>query len=164
MSIAAFRVAMATNKPRNGSMILDMTFLPPRGRAKLPDFHRPPPSVRPTPRARLPAGPALAARAAILGRLTRPPERGVVAGMETVFDTLAYTRRLTQAGVEAKHAEALTDALRAAFSEGVATKADIARLEARMDALEANMRAMQWVLGLIAALCVMMAARLFGVL
>ena len=36
--------------------------------------------------------------------------------MDTVFDTLAHTRRLTQAGVEAKHAEALTDALRAAFS------------------------------------------------
>ena len=84
--------------------------------------------------------------------------------METVCDTLAYTRRLTQAGVEAKHAEALTDALRAAFSEGVATKADIARLEGRMDALEANMRAMQWVLGLMAALLVMMAARLFGVI
>ena len=95
--------------------------------------------------------------------------------METVFDTLAYTRRLTQAGVEDKHAEALTDALRAAFSEGVATKADIARLEARMDAqdakldaldakLDANMRAMQWVLGLMAALLVMMAARLFGVI
>ena len=99
----------------------------------------------------------------------------MVAGMETVFDTLAYTRRLTQAGVEDKHAEALTDALRAAFSEGVATKADIARLEARMDAqdakldaldakLDANMRAMQWVLGLMAALLVMMAARLFGVI
>ena len=95
----------------------------------------------------------------------------MVAGMETVFDTLAYTRRLTQAGVEDKHAEALTDALRAAFSEGVATKADIARLEgrmdalgARMDALDAHMRAMQWVLGLMAALLVMMAARLFGVI
>ena len=59
-------------------------------------------------------------------------------------------------------------ALRAAFNEGVATRADIARLEARMDAqdakLDAHMRAMQWVLGLIVALLVMMAARLFGVL
>ena len=106
----------------------------------------------------------------------------MVASMETVFDTLAYTRRLTQAGVEDKHAEALTDALRVAFSEGVATKADIARLEGRMDAqdakldaqdakldaldakMDANMRAMQWILGLMAALLVMMAARLFGVL
>ena len=111
----------------------------------------------------------------------------MVAGMEAVFDTLAYTRRLTQAGVEDKHAEALTDALRAAFSEGVATKADIARLEARMDAqdakldaqdakmdaqdakldaldakLDANMRAMQWVLGLVVVLLVTVAARLFG--
>ena len=51
--------------------------------------------------------------------------------METAYDTFAYTRRLTQAGVEDKHAEALTDALRVAFSEGVATKADIARLEGR---------------------------------
>ena len=33
-----------------------------------------------------------------------------------------------------------------------------------MDALEASMRAIQWVLGLIAALLVMMAARLFGVI
>ena len=33
-----------------------------------------------------------------------------------------------------------------------------------MDALDANMRAMQWVLGLMAALLVMMAARLFGVI
>ena len=113
----------------------------------------------------------------------------MVSGMETACDTLAYTRRLTQAGVKDKHAEALTDALRVAFNEGVATKADIhgvksdiARLEARMDAqdakldaqdakmdaldakLDANMRAMQWVLGLIVALLVMMAARLFGVI
>ena len=99
----------------------------------------------------------------------------MVAGMETVFDTLAYTRRLTQAGVEDKHAEALTDALRAAFSEGVATRAraDIARLESRMDAqdakldaldakLDANMRAVQWVLGLVIVLLVTVAARLFG--
>ena len=111
----------------------------------------------------------------------------MVTGMETVFDTLAYTRRLTQAGVEDKHAEALTDALRVAFNEGVATKADIhgvksdiARLEARMDAqdakldaqdakldaldakLDANMRAMQWVLGLVVVLLVTVTARLFG--
>ena len=95
--------------------------------------------------------------------------------METVFDMLAYTRRLTQAGVEHEQAEAFTDALRAAFSEGVATRADIARLESRMDAqdakldaqdakLDTNMRAMQWVLGLMAAPLVMMAARLFGVI
>ncbi len=113
----------------------------------------------------------------------------MVVGMETVFDTLAYTRRLTQAGVEHEQAEALTDALRVAFNEGVATKADIhgvksdiARLEGRLDALgarmdaqdakldaldaklDANMRAMQWILGLVVALLVMMAARLFGVI
>ena len=86
--------------------------------------------------------------------------------METACDTLAYTRRLTQTGGEVRQAEAMTDALRAVLGEGVATRADIARLETRMDALDAkldaNMRAMQWVLGLMAAPLVMMAARLFG--
>ena len=104
----------------------------------------------------------------------------MVAGMETVFDTFAYTCRLTQAGVEAKHAEALTDALRAAFSERVATRADIARLESHMDAqdakldaqdakldaldakLDANMRAVQGVLGLAVVLLVTVTAQLFG--
>lgn len=75
--------------------------------------------------------------------------------METVFDTLTYTRRLKDAGIAEAHAEAL----RAAFNEGVATRADIARLETGLDA---NMRAMQWVLGIIVALLVTMAARLFG--
>lgn len=79
--------------------------------------------------------------------------------METVFDTLAYTRRLKDAGIAEGYAEAHAEALRAAFNEGVATKADIARLETRLDA---NMRAMQWVLGIIVALLVTMAARLFG--
>ena len=37
-------------------------------------------------------------------------------------------------------------------------------MDAELDALDADIRAMQWVLGLIAALLVMMAARLFGVL
>lgn len=79
--------------------------------------------------------------------------------METVFDTLAYTRRLKDAGIAEEYAEAHAEALRAAFNEGVATKADIVRLETRLDA---NMRAMQWVLGLVVALLVTMAARLFG--
>ena len=68
--------------------------------------------------------------------------------------------------MEHEQAEALADALHVAFNEGVATKADVARLEAHMDAqdakLDAHMRAVQWVLGLMAALLVMMAARLFG--
>ena len=49
-----------------------------------------------------------------------------------MFDTLAYTRRLKEAGVAGPHAEAHADALRLAFNEGVATRADLARLEARL--------------------------------
>lgn len=53
----------------------------------------------------------------------------MVLAMESMFDTLACTRRLTQAGVDSEHAEAMAAAPRAAFNEGVATKADLARLE-----------------------------------
>ena len=57
--------------------------------------------------------------------------------MEAVFDTLAYTRRLKAAGFSEEQAEAQTEALHAAFREGVAdrsdlvTKADLAELETR---------------------------------
>lgn len=51
---------------------------------------------------------------------------------DAVFDTLAYTRRLKEAGIAGPHAEAHADALRLASDEGVATRADLARLEARL--------------------------------
>ena len=51
---------------------------------------------------------------------------------EAAFDTLAYARRLKTAGVTDTLAEAHADALRAAFDEGAATKADLARLEERL--------------------------------
>ena len=44
------------------------------------------------------------------------------------FDTLSYARRLKDAGVDEKQAEAVRDAI----TQGVATKADIARLEDKM--------------------------------
>jgi len=44
------------------------------------------------------------------------------------FDTLSYARRLKDAGVDEKQAEAVRDAM----TQGVATKADIARLETRI--------------------------------
>ena len=52
---------------------------------------------------------------------------------EAVFDTLAYARRLREGGVGDAQAEAHADALRAAFNEGVATKADLALLEAKIE-------------------------------
>ena len=48
------------------------------------------------------------------------------------FDTLRTTRNLEAAGTEPAHAEAITVALRDAITGGVATKADIARLEDKM--------------------------------
>ena len=56
--------------------------------------------------------------------------------MEATFDTLAYAERLKAAGIDHAHATAHAEALRAAFHEGVATKADIARLEARIERAE----------------------------
>ena len=56
--------------------------------------------------------------------------------MEATFDTLAYARRLEAAGIDGAHAAAHAEALRAAFHEGVATKAGIARLEARIERAE----------------------------
>lgn len=50
----------------------------------------------------------------------------------TAFDTLKTVRELEAAGVEPRHAEAITAAMRDAVTEGVATKADIAGLEMRM--------------------------------
>ena len=48
------------------------------------------------------------------------------------FDTLAAVRGLRDAGIDSKHAEAIIDAMRAAVSEQVATKADLLELEQRL--------------------------------
>lgn len=50
----------------------------------------------------------------------------------TTFDTHAAVKALMHAGLAPAHAEAITDTVRAAIAEGVATKADIAALENRM--------------------------------
>ena len=50
----------------------------------------------------------------------------------TTFDTHAAVKALMRAGLASAHAEAITDTVRAAIAEGVATKADIAALENRM--------------------------------
>ena len=50
----------------------------------------------------------------------------------TTFDTHAAVKALMHAGLAPAHAEAITDTVRAAIAEGVATKADLAALENRM--------------------------------
>ena len=52
---------------------------------------------------------------------------------EPGFDTLAYAQRLKAAGVEDNQAEAHAEAARASQA-GLATKADLANLEARLQA------------------------------
>ena len=49
------------------------------------------------------------------------------------FDTLSYARRLKEAGVDEKQAEAHAEAVRDAMTQGAATKADIAHLENKID-------------------------------
>ncbi len=46
------------------------------------------------------------------------------------FDTLATVRKLAESGLEAAQAEAVTEAIRAAVTEGVATKSDLETLRA----------------------------------
>ena len=48
------------------------------------------------------------------------------------FDTLHAAKALTAAGFEAQQAEAITNTIRDAFTESVATKADIAEVGADM--------------------------------
>ena len=59
--------------------------------------------------------------------------------MEAAFDTLAYAERLKAAGIEPSQANAHADALRIAFSEGVATRADIRELKADITRIDENM-------------------------
>ena len=55
------------------------------------------------------------------------------------FDTLHAAKALTAAGFEAQQAEAITDTIREAFTESVATKADIAELRADIASLETRL-------------------------
>ena len=56
------------------------------------------------------------------------------------FDTLHAAKALTAAGFEAHQAEAITDTIREAFTESVATKADLAGLEAAVTSDIAEVR------------------------
>ena len=50
----------------------------------------------------------------------------------STFDTLHAAKALTQAGFAPPQAEAITDTIRAAFTDSVATKADIAELRTEL--------------------------------
>ena len=77
--------------------------------------------------------------------------------MSIAFDTLKYVRRLREAGVPERQAEAEAEAIKDVLNEAldaqVATKADILKLENRIQAVESSLRTdirlMQWMLGVI---------------
>ncbi len=80
------------------------------------------------------------------------------------FDTLKAADALIAAGIDSPHARAITETMRDAVTEGVATKADIAAVNSRLDALESRLDTMQWAMGFHAAVTLSIAGRLFGVL
>ena len=91
---------------------------------------------------------------------------------DTDFDTLACARKLREAGVEAKQAEAHAEIART-IRAGLATKADLdaglngleLRFDARIAALRADIYRALWVqgAGLIAVMTALIAAfKLFG--
>ena len=78
----------------------------------------------------------------------------------TTFDTLAYARRLRDAGVPEPQADAQAAALADAIGTGIPTRQDIAdvrrdlkelelRLDARLEAMKADL--LKWVIGLFIA-------------
>ena len=58
----------------------------------------------------------------------------------STFDTLHAAKTLTQAGFAPPQAEAITDTIRAAFTDSVATKGDIAELRAEMAAVRTELK------------------------
>lgn len=94
---------------------------------------------------------------------------------DTTFDTLEAAEALAHAGIQEPHAKAIAVTMRKAVSEGVATKADIREVEAKIDAvdakvgslrteLKAEIGAVKWILGFMLAVVLAMAGRMFGVL
>lgn len=62
--------------------------------------------------------------------------------MSVVFDKLSFMRNLESDGIFPRpQAERLSDTIHQAFQESVATKADIERLELRIDGMEARLDA-----------------------
>lgn len=57
------------------------------------------------------------------------------------IDTLKFVRKLTDAGMERRLAEAIVEGLAEADTSELATKADIARVEAKIDTTNADLRA-----------------------
>jgi septal ring factor EnvC (AmiA/AmiB activator) len=60
---------------------------------------------------------------------------------QVLFNPLTYIDRLTRGGFSQEQARASAEALETAFTEGVATKSDIAEVRAEIAATESRLRA-----------------------
>ena len=90
----------------------------------------------------------------------------------STFDTLSAADKLRDAGLGDVQARAIVDSIRDAQATGIehlATKADIARLEGRIDGLEGRidglegrLNILQWVVGVQSAVILAIALRVFG--
>ena len=81
------------------------------------------------------------------------------------FNPRAVARDLKAAGIEADHAEAIAEAMRAAATADrtdLATRADVAAVKGDVAAVKADVAARRWMFGFLAALNLAMAAKLFG--
>lgn len=79
--------------------------------------------------------------------------------MAAAFDTLTAAKELQAAGFEQTQAEAVAKIVRAGQGD-LATKDDLAGVHKEMGALRAELGAIKWVLGLVAALNVAILVRL----
>ncbi len=85
----------------------------------------------------------------------------------STFDTLSAADRLREAGIGDLQARAIVDSIRDAQATGIehlATKADISRLEGRIDGLESRLNVLQWVVGIQSAVLLAIALRVFGLM
>ena len=83
----------------------------------------------------------------------------------SIFDTLSAADKLRDAGIGDVQARAIVDSIRDARAteiEHLATKADISRLEGRIDGLEGRLNVLQWVVGIQSAVLLAIALRVFG--
>ncbi len=81
------------------------------------------------------------------------------------IDTLRYARKLKDAGVPPDQAEAKADAIGSELVDQLATKADVAALQAKIDqnktASDGQFRLLQWMVGFTLAFVVAIAWRVF---
>ena len=71
------------------------------------------------------------------------PNRLLRSNQMTTFDTLAAARTLEGAGMEPAQAAAVTETIRSASTEGVATRSDLVELRGELSELRGDLGAME---------------------